>query len=97
MFDAERPIGMIELALLNFVDGYLSSPVAYLEGIYPIPEYQGKRISSLMMDKIKEWAISMNCSELASDAEVDNQLSQKFHLKAGFKETYRVVEHKRKL
>ena len=97
MHDNDRAIGMLELALRNFVDGCLSSPVAYLEGIYLLPEYQRMGLSSLMMKKVKEWALNQGCTELASDAELNNLPSQKFHIKAGFQETYRVVEYKMNL
>jgi len=97
MYDGDLAIGMLELALRNFVDGCLSSPVAYLEGIYLISEYQRKGLSSLMMDKVKEWSKKKGCSELASDAEIDNYTAQKFHVSAGFEETYRIVEYKMKL
>lgn len=97
LYNDEKAIGMLELALRNFVDGCLSSPVAYLEGIYLIPAYQHKGISSIMMDKVKEWAKNNQCTELASDAEIDNEASHQFHKKVGFEETYRVVEYKMKL
>ena len=36
------PTGMLELSLRNIVDGCLSSPVAYIDGLYVIEKWQGR-------------------------------------------------------
>lgn len=56
LYNSSTPIGMHEISLRNVVDGCLTSPVAYLEGIYLIPEYLHNGISNMMLDKVKEWA-----------------------------------------
>ncbi|MEQ8475202.1 GNAT family N-acetyltransferase [Fulvivirga sp.] len=87
-------IGLVELSLRNMVDGCLSSPVAYIEGIYIIEGQRGKGLGKGVIEWIKEWARSKGCTELASDVELTNIGSQRFHESLGFQETYRVVEYK---
>ena len=93
----ETPIGFIELALRNVVDGCLSSPVAYLEGIYVAPTKRGGGIARAMFSYARGWATAQGCTELASDAELENTAAQRFHEHLGFKETYRTVQYKMNL
>jgi aminoglycoside 6'-N-acetyltransferase I len=86
------PIGMIELSLRNIVDGCSSTPVAYIEGLYLIEKYQGQGLGKEMMAFIKKWAREQGCTELAVDTELEKERAQKFYLREGFEETYRVVQ-----
>lgn len=88
------PIGMLELSLRNLVDGCLTSPVAYIEGIYLDQSCRGKGYGEKMVEFSKSWAIQNGCSELACDAELEDIDAQKFHKKMGFEETYKVVQYK---
>lgn len=90
----EMPIGMLELSLRNVVDGCLTSPVGYIEGIYLDEKTRGKGYGKLMVDFSKKWAKNQGCSELGCDAELDDIKAQSFHQKMGFKETYRIVQYK---
>lgn len=87
-------VGLLELSLRNIVDGCLSSPVAYIEGIYVKAAHRKKDIGSRIVNWAKEWGRSKNCTELGSDAELDNIDSQYFHKAIGFEETYRTVGFK---
>ncbi len=88
------PIGMLELSLRNIVDGCLSSPVAYIEGLYLVEKWQERGLGSQVVDFAKKWAMEQGCSELAVDTELDNERAQKFYLRQGFEETYRVVQYR---
>lgn len=87
-----EPIGMIELSLRNIVDGCISSPVAYIDGLYLVEPWQGKGLGKEMMDFIRKWAQEQGCTELAVDTEPENQRAQKFYLREGFEETFRIVQ-----
>lgn len=39
----------------------------------------------------EKWAIGMGCKEFASDCELDNKESLKFHLAIGFTEANRII------
>ncbi len=75
----------------DFVEGSKSSPVAYIEGIYVCPTHRKLGLASRLVNKAEQWAHSMGSSQLASDAEINNESSIAFHKNAGFREANRVV------
>ena len=89
--------GFVEVSLRNFVDGCLTSPVGYIEGIFVKPAYRGQGIGERLVSAATEWAKSKGCVEMATDSELDNTDAQTFHKRMGFVETYRVVEFKKSI
>ncbi|WP_282611409.1 aminoglycoside 6'-N-acetyltransferase [Pelagibius sp. Alg239-R121] len=75
----------------DYVNGCQTSPVAYLEGIFVRPENRGAGIGRDLLKSVLSWAQQQGCSELASDADLDNLISHAFHRSLGFEETERVV------
>lgn len=94
---ADKPIGLIELSLRNVVDDCLSSPVGYVEGIYLEPEYRGLGYGRTLIEFAADWFRARGCSEMATDVEISNDSSQRFHEHLGFVETYRIVQYKKGL
>lgn len=92
--DNGASIGLVELSSRNIVDGCLSSPVAYLEGLYLKPEYRGRGLGKEAMRLVMDWCRDKGFSELATDAELENLRAQKFYSMLGFEETDRVVEYR---
>ena len=88
----QEPQGFIEIALRSdYVNGTDSSPVAFLEGLYVAPACRRQGIAALLVEQAQEWAREQGCSELASDAALDNTASHALHTSLGFAETERVV------
>ncbi|WP_026354673.1 aminoglycoside 6'-N-acetyltransferase [Massilia niastensis] len=86
------PQGFVEIALRSdYVNGTASSPVAFLEGLYVAPAFRRQGIAALLVEKAQEWAREHGCSELASDAVLENTASHALHRALGFTETERVV------
>lgn len=85
-------LGFIELSSRNIVDGCLSSPVAYIEGLYIKEENQGKGMGAKSVEAIKIWCEERGFTELGADTELENIKAQKFFISIGFRETYRIVE-----
>ncbi|UII32444.1 GNAT family N-acetyltransferase [Fulvivirga ulvae] len=75
----------------DYVEGTESSPVGYVEGIYVRPEYRRSGIAKGLMETGKTWCKNKDCKEMASDAELHNITSQKFHEYCGYSETNRIV------
>ena len=75
----------------DYVNGCETSPVAYLEGIFVRPENRGAGIGRDLLKAVRSWAQQQGCSELATDADLDNLTSHAFHRAVGFAETERVV------
>jgi aminoglycoside 6'-N-acetyltransferase I len=90
--------GLVEVALRSdYVNGTESSPVGFLEGLYVDPAYRGQGIAALLVKTAEQWAREQGCSEMASDALLDNVASHAMHQALGFEETERVVYFRKPL
>ena len=91
MLDGEA-VAFVSLSLRHdYVEGAETSPVGYLEGIYVKPRHQNKGIARELVEFAKAWSAEKGCTQLASDCELDNHISRKFHNKVGFTEANTVV------
>ena len=99
IYDAQRqPVGFIEGSLRSdYVNGTESSPVGFVEGVYVVPSWRRKGIARQLFAAIGDWAKARGCRELASDALIENETSQRAHKAMGFRETDRVVYFTKKL
>lgn len=75
----------------DYVEGTESSPVGYLEGIYVSECHRKQGIAKALLAACENWAKAKGCTEFASDCELDNTQSLRFHLNAGFAEANRVI------
>jgi len=99
MYDARRePVGFIEGSIRSdYVNGTESSPVGFVEGVYVLPAWRRQGIARQLFAAIGDWARARGCRELASDAMIENEASQRAHRALGFRETERVVYFTRAL
>ncbi len=87
-----RPVAFAQCQLrYDYVEGTDSSPVGYLEGIFVSEKYRKNGIADELLAECEKWAKEKGCTEFASDCELDNESSLKFHLSAGFEETNRII------
>jgi aminoglycoside 6'-N-acetyltransferase I len=85
-------IAFIHLSLrFDYVEGADSSPTAYVEGLFVKEEYRKLGIAKILMRAAEKWAMQKGCTQLASDAELNNSTSIQFHQHIGFSETNRIV------
>lgn len=97
-FDEAIPVGFAQCNIRNdYVEGTDSTPVGYLEGIFVNMEYRKKGLAKELLTKCEDWAKTQGCSEFASDCELNNTDSLKFHLQLGFEEANRIICFKKKL
>lgn len=75
----------------DYVEGTESSPVGYLEGILVEEPYRKKGLASELLRVCEQWAREQGCTEFASDCELVNEDSLKFHLLMGFEEANRII------
>lgn len=75
----------------DYVEGCETSPVGYLEGVYVEAAHRRRGAAKALVDACQDWARRQGCQEFASDCELDNADSLKFHLGIGFEEANRVI------
>ncbi len=91
----EKLVGFLEASIRPFVEDCHSEDVGYLEGWFVEPEYRQNGIGGKLVRTAENWARSKGCAEMASDAEIGNELSLTAHQNLGYEETSRLV-HLRK-
>ena len=94
----ETAIGFAQCQLRHdYVEGTDSSPVGYLEGIYVADGYRKQGVAKELLSACESWAKTKGCTEFASDCELTNMESLKFHLSMGFEEANRIICFAKKL
>ena len=87
--------GFLEASIRPFVEDCHSEQVGYLEGWFVEPEFRRSGIGRALVREAENWARQHGATEMASDAEIGNEMSLKAHLELGYSETSRLV-HLRK-
>ncbi|HNB27366.1 MAG TPA: GNAT family N-acetyltransferase [Alphaproteobacteria bacterium] len=90
-------LGMIELSLRPYADGCDSSPVPYIEGWYVIEGHRGRGIGAALVRAAENWAREHGHTEMASDAVLDNVVSERAHKALGFTEVERAIRFRKQL
>ena len=91
-------LGFVEASKrVDYVNGTSSSPVAFLEGLYVVPRARCRGVARTLVESVVQWALDEGCTELASDALIDNCTARTVHRSLGFEETERVVYFRRAL
>ena len=89
--------GFIEARLRPYADGCDSSPVGFIEGWYVAPESRGAGIGRLLVNAAEAWARSKGCTEMASDALLENAEGLRAHEHLGYAEVERKVAFRKDL
>jgi len=93
-----RLVGFLEVDLRSHADGCNpSQAVGYIEGWYVAEDHRHHGIGRKLLAKAEDWARSQRCIEMASDAVVDNELSQRAHEALGYEVVDRCVHYKKRL
>jgi aminoglycoside 6'-N-acetyltransferase I len=71
--------------------------VGYLEAWYVKREYRRRGVGRLLIEAAERWAWSRGCTEMGSDAELHNEVSQQAHGALGYSEVLRVVLFSKRL
>ena len=85
--DAGTPLGFAELNIRAYAEDCLTDNVGYLEGWYVVPEARRRGVGRALIAAAEEWARRQGCTEFASDALLDNDVSARAHRALGFTET----------
>lgn len=95
--DNGRLAGFAEVGERNYADGCDTAPVAYLEAWYVDPDVRRQGVGAALVAAVEEWARARGYRELASDALLENVISQHAHERAGFTEVERAVKYRKSL
>ena len=94
----DMPVAFAQCALRHdYVEGTQSSPVGYLEGIFVSDGYRKQGYAAHLLSECEKWAKEKGCTEFASDCELDNENSFRFHMSLGFEEVNRIICFRKKL
>ena len=75
----------------DYVEGCETSPVGYLEGIFVRKPLRCRGVARALLERCQAWAREKGCREFASDCELSNEESLRFHLAMGFEEAGRII------
>jgi len=92
-----RLAGFLEASIRPFVEDCESDNVGYLEGWLVDPEYRRHGLGRTLVAAAEEWARSKGCIEMASDAEIGNDMSLTAHTRLGYEETSRLIHLRKEL
>jgi len=90
-------IGFLEVSIRPFVEDCATDHVGYLEGWYVEHDVRGRGIGRELVRIAESWAREKGCVEMASDAEIGNELSLLAHQGLGYSETSRLIHLRKKL
>lgn len=91
-YEGGIPIGFAQCQLRHdYVEGTSTSPVGYLEGIFVKDGYRNKGYAKELLTECEAWAKRNGCHEFASDCEIDNVSSFRFHKAMNFTEANRII------
>ena len=88
--DRGSAIGFAELSIRPYAEGCVTNRVAYLEGWFVAPDARRRGIGSALVRAAERWARERGCTEFASDALLENDVSRAAHHALGFEETERL-------
>jgi aminoglycoside 6'-N-acetyltransferase I len=95
--DAGQLGGFLEASLRAYADGCQSSPVGYIEGWYVDADLRQQGWGGELVKAAEQWASAQGCTEMASDCELDNEVSFRAHLALGYEEVDRAIQFRKKL
>ena len=91
IFDEGRAIGFAEVSIRPYAEECYSGRVAYLEGWFVEETSRGQGVGAALVAAVEEWGRAQGCTELASDADIENAASAAAHRSLGFTEVGRIV------
>lgn len=94
---AGEPIGFAEATIRTTAQGCYSGRVTYLEGWYVAPEARRRGVGAALVRAVEEWGRAQGSTEMASDTDVGNLVSEAAHRALGFEEVVRSIDFRKSL
>ena len=90
-------IAFVEVSIRESMDRVIPEQVGYIEGWYVEKKYRRKGIGKALFQAAEKWALKKGCSEILSDTDLENHISQKAHQALGYKKIDRMILFKKSL
>ena len=91
-------LGFLEVSLRSHADGCdPSRPVGYVEGWYVVESRRRQGIGAALVRAAEDWARTQGSTEMASDTQLENLLSQRAHAAVGFQIAERSILYRKPL
>lgn len=84
--DRHRAVGFAELSIRAYSEGCETQRVAFLEAWYVDEHVRRAGVGRALVTAAESWAARQGCTELASNALIDNDVSTEAHRSVGFEE-----------
>ena len=89
--------GFVVIGARTYAEACVTSPVAYLEGWYVDPDVRRSGVGRALVEAAEAWALQNGYSEMASDTELDNEVSAQAHSALGYQEVERQICFRKRL
>jgi len=93
----DRLGGFLECGARAWAEGCRTGPVGYIEGWWVDPDLRRHGVGAALLRAAERWAQARGYSEMASDADVANDVSHAAHGAAGYEEVGRAVLFRKSL
>jgi putative acetyltransferase len=100
-FVAVRPSGglggFLEASIRPYAEDCATWPVGYVEGWFVDADLRCQGVGRRLLAAAEQWATAQGCQEMASDAQMENEVSLAAHKALGFEESSRAVHLRKRL
>ena len=90
-------VGFVEVGTRPYADGCDTSPVGYVEAWYIEPEARRMGYGRALLVAAEDWSRERGYREMASDAQLGNDVSHAAHRRSGYEEVDRIVQYRKPL
>ena len=90
-------VGFVEVGSRPYADGCDTSPVGYVEAWYVDRHVRREGYGRALLFAAEDWARGRGYREMASDAQLGNDVSHAAHRRSGYEEVDRIVQYRKRL
>ncbi len=79
----------------DYVEGCDTARVGYIEGWFVEADFRRQNVGRRLVEFAENWAREQGCEEMASDCDLDNEVSLNAHLSLDYQEVGRSIHFKK--
>lgn len=89
--------GFVEASVRSYAEDCATDRVGYVEGWFVDPDARRQGVGKQLVAAAEAWAARRGCTEMASDAHIENTVSRDAHRALGFTESSRIANFRKSL